>query len=727
VRPRRARPIAPAAWPAAPAFALAAALVLAAAVPRAAAQESDVCLACHAEKDLAIERKGRVVSLYVDASRLKTSVHGDLDCASCHAGLDPEAVPHAARIAPVDCRECHGDPAAAHPFHAAMARAPGTDGGPAISCKGCHGTHDVRKTRGPESKFDRARQPATCGACHGEVARRFRDSEHGRALREGFAAAPDCLGCHTHPLTEPRAEGELLARKVEQEKVCLSCHLEDPGVVARMGPRPRFIAAYDQSAHGRALHAGNPSAANCVDCHGSHDMKKGFEASSRVNRRQIPGTCGACHSGLAEQYARSVHGRAMERGVVESPVCTDCHGEHDIVSKTDPRSPVAPANISAQVCSPCHASLRLSDKFGLPADRPGSFADSFHGLALRGGGLEVAHCASCHGAHDILPSSDPASSVHKSNLVRTCGQCHPGASERFAAGSVHVPVRGTGEPIVWWIANIYIVLIVVVIGGMVVHNLLDFVRKGSRRLRARRGGASEEPIGHHLYLRMTLSERLQHGALLTSFIALVVTGFMLHYPEAWWVQGLRRLSARAFDWRGQIHRIAAVVLVAASLYHLWYLALTARGRAFLRDILPGPRDLSDAVGVLRHNLGLSRVKPRFGRFSYVEKSEYWAVVWGTFIMGATGVILWFEDTFIGMFTKLGWDIARTVHFYEAWLATLAILVWHFYYVFLNPDVYPMNLAWLTGTISEEEMADEHPLELEEIRKRRDADARPPAP
>jgi cytochrome b subunit of formate dehydrogenase len=378
---------------------------------------------------------------------------------------------------------------------------------------------------------------------------------------------------------------------------------------------------------------------------------------------------------------------------------------------------VAPANISAQVCSPCHASLRLSEKFELPADRAVTFEDSFHGLALRGGGLEVAHCASCHGAHDILPSRDPASSVHKGNLAKTCGQCHPGASERFASGNVHVLVRGTGEPILYWIATLYIVLIAVVIGGMVVHNLVDFVRKARRRLRARRAGAPEEPAGHALYLRMTLSERLQHGALLVSFVALVVTGFMLHYPEAWWVQGMRRLSDRLFDLRGLIHRIAAVVLVAASLFHLYYLAGTARGRALFRDILPRPKDARDAAGVLLHNLGLSREKPRFGRFSYIEKSEYWAVVWGTFIMGVTGVILWFEDTFIGMFTKLGWDIARTVHFYEAWLATLAILVWHLYYVLLNPDVYPMNLAWLTGTLSESEMAEEHPLELEEIRRR----------
>lgn len=120
-------------------------------------------------------------------------------------------------------------------------------------------------------------------------------------------------------------------------------------------------------------------------------------------------------------------------------------------------------------------------------------------------------------------------------------------------------------------------------------------------------------------------------------------------------------------------------------------------------------------GVLCYNLGICGEKPKFGRFSYMEKTEYWALIWGSVIMTVTGFLLWFENTTIGVLTKLGFDISRTVHFYEAILATLAIIVWHFYFVIFNPDVYPMNLSWLTGRMSEEEMASEHPLELERIR------------
>jgi cytochrome b subunit of formate dehydrogenase len=85
-------------------------------------------------------------------------------------------------------------------------------------------------------------------------------------------------------------------------------------------------------------------------------------------------------------------------------------------------------------------------------------------------------------------------------------------------------------------------------------------------------------------------------------------------------------------------------------------------------------------------------------------------------MAVTGVILWFDNTFLGLLTKLGWDIARTIHYYEAWLATLSIIVWHFYFVIFNPDIYPINVAFWKGTLTEEEMEEEHPLELEEIHR-----------
>jgi formate dehydrogenase gamma subunit len=365
--------------------------------------------------------------------------------------------------------------------------------------------------------------------------------------------------------------------------------------------------------------------------------------------------------------------------------------------------------------------VTLTRKYGLRGDRFQSFADSYHGLATQAGSVEVANCASCHGVHDIRPSSDSTSRIAPANLAATCGSCHPGAGENFTRGAVHVIATAGNDDIISVVATVYLVLIIVVIGGMFGHNLLDFVRKSRRKLLQRRGVLPVHEVGHRLYLRMSRSERLQHGTMVVSFILLVVTGFALRFPEAWWVAPIRRMSPGVFNLRGVLHRIAGVVLVAVSLYHLYYVTAVPRGRQLIRDLLPTRKDLSDAIGMLRYNLGRSADKPAFGRFSYIEKSEYWALVWGTVLMALTGVILWFDNTFLNLLTKLGWDIARTVHYYEAWLATLAILVWHFYFVMFNPDTYPINLAFWTGTLTEEEMQEDHPLELEEIKRREDSE------
>jgi cytochrome b subunit of formate dehydrogenase len=663
-----------------------------------------------------MERKGKEVSLFVDEAILNTSPHRKLVCVACHTGFNPDDLPHKEPITPVNCITCHTDAAIKHPFHPQMVQFLRQQSRPDVSCKGCHGTHDVVSPKTPGSKFHSTRLTESCGRCHGEVKTKFIESEHARAFAAGVKSAPTCITCHTNDIARVRPGRDSTQLKIAQEKMCLSCHLDDPEVRKRTGLSRGFIAAYEKSVHGSALLRGNAAAANCVDCHGSHEMKKSLDPTAHIHKTHIVETCGQCHGSIAAEFSESVHGVAVRQGKRGAPVCTDCHGEHNILSPTDPRSPVAPLNVSGQVCSPCHSSLRLSEKYGIRSDRFQTFSDSYHGLAIRAGSVEVANCASCHGVHDIRSSSDPASRVHKANLPATCGACHAGANERFAIGSVHVTMTAEEDPVLYWVATFYIVLIVSVVGGMFIHNVLDFIKRARRRLMIRRGYLIEEHVGHTLYLRMTLEERLQHVALLVSFIMLVITGFMLRYPDAWWVVAIRGLSSSIFDLRSLLHRIAAVVMLAASVYHLYYILFTERGKLLIRDLMPKVQDIYDAIAVFKYNLGISKYKPQFGRFSYIEKSEYWALVWGTVVMGATGFIMWFDNTFIGLLTKLGYDIARTIHFYEAWLATLAIVVWHFYYVMFNPDVYPMNLAWLTGTLTEAEMKEEHPLELEALKR-----------
>jgi formate dehydrogenase gamma subunit len=694
-----------------------AAAALAGAMRAADAGSDQACLACHGNARLSVWRDGKAVSLHVDTSGFARSAHATLGCTDCHDGIDLNLRPHHKPAAAVDCRGCHDAVAKSHAFHADFAATPFVATAE-TDCTSCHGTHGILEASGPKSSFAGPKLVAACGECHSDVTEHFMNSAHGAAFAAVRAEAPNCLTCHLKPVA---AGTDKLKLKREQTDLCLGCHRDESRVLSASKVSRGFIVSYGESVHGKSLAHGNAAAANCVDCHGSHETAGPLNAGSRFNPRNIPDTCAKCHAAEAKEYALSAHAAALRKGFPDTPVCTTCHGEHQILDPKNPSAAVSARNVSQMVCGTCHGSVKMNERYGLAPDRFQTFADSFHGLATRGGAVVAVNCSSCHGAHAVRPSSDPLSPVNRANLAKTCGQCHQGADRRFTSAPVHVTASAGGqEPAVYWIATLYVWLIVIVVGGMVVHNGLDFVRKVRRKIGIQKGLIIEEAVPHRLYLRMTVNERLQHGTLVLSFVALVITGFMLQFPEAWWVMHIRHRIGHLFEWRSNIHRVAGVVLIAAGAWHIAYLALTKRGRRLFRDLLPVVKDVADALGVLRYNLGLAPEKPKFGRFSYIEKTEYWAMMWGSVVMGLTGALLWFENTSIRLFTKLGYDVSRTVHLYEAVLATLAIIIWHFYFVIFNPDIYPMNLSWLTGWLSEKEMKEDHPLELERIEAERAA-------
>jgi len=270
---------------------------------------------------------------------------------------------------------------------------------------------------------------------------------------------------------------------------------------------------------------------------------------------------------------------------------------------------------------------------------------------------------------------------------------------------VHVDVEGgramdKGTLAVRWIRWFYLPLILLVIGGMLLHNAVLWRAKAMARRRA---------MGPSV-LRMTPNQRWQHLILLTSFFVLVVTGFALKYPDSWFAVAL----GLGEWWRSIIHRVAGVLLIGDGIYHVFYAVFTRDGRRLVRDLLPTPKDALDAWGTMLFYLGLRNRKPKFGRFSYAEKAEYWALVWGTALMAITGIMLWAKVSVGNLLARWWVDAATAVHFYEAILATLAILVWHFYQVFFDPDVYPMNWAWRDGKMSVEHYKQEHELDTETL-------------
>lgn len=567
------------------------------------------------------------------------SVHEGFDCIDCHASI--EELPHEEDLAPVNCGDCHEDESDTYQWHGRLEVPAGED---IPTCADCHGKHDILPSSEKGSRVNPLSLPQTCGHCHQDL-----DLTKKHEILYGDA-----------------------------------------------------VQVYQSSVHGQATMGGVYFAATCNDCHSAggtaHRILPPNHPESPINHFNIPNTCGKCHRNIENDYWEGIHGKLVERGEVDSPVCTHCHGEHGIISPSDPRSPVSPTRLAEATCAPCHESAYLNEKYGVPSGRLRSYVDSYHGLKSKAGDVTVANCASCHGAHRILPHTDPTSSIYPENLKETCGNCHPGISAEMAQTPIHGTPGISQTPIAGVVANIYIVAIVLIIGTMILHWLID-LRKQIHRVNEKKQ-----------FRRMTYNEVWQHAFLMVSFIVLVISGFALRYSNAFWVQWLFGWEG-GFLLRGIIHRVAASVLMISVIWHLMYLT-TKRGHQFMVDIFPRKSDFRQFLQMMSYNLGLRKQKPAFKRFSYVEKAEYWALVWGTAVMVLSGLFLWFDNIAVHYFPKGFLDVMLVVHYYEAWLATLAILIWHMYSTVFSPEVYPMNPSWYTGKMPLEVYKEEHPADPE---------------
>ncbi len=614
-------------------------LLLAAGVARSQDFTAADCADCHTDSG------GDPAEVTPDT--LVGSVHEDLDCTDCHSGITE--LPHD-ELPPVNCGDCHDDVAAEYVQHGRGHV--GED--PLIpTCQDCHGTHHILPPDDPHSSVNPVNLPNTCGRCH--------------------------------------EDSTLMAKT---------------GLIA-VKRHPHLVEAYRAGVHGRALGraatstSGLRHAPGCNDCHGAegsgHLILPPMDPRSSINYFNIATTCGQCHKDIADQYNLGIHGRLVAQGEVDAPTCITCHREHAILPPGDPRSPVSPSRVAAATCAPCHDSAIINEQYSVPTGHTRSYIDSYHGLKSVEGDKRVANCASCHGAHLVLPPDDPASSVNPKNLTRTCGQCHQGITEEVASQPIHSLATDRPAGAAFVLKRIYVALIVLVIGGMFFHCLIDWLRHFRHVLR-------QKPQVR----RMTPNEVGQHLLLAVSFSVLVITGFALRFHDAWWARLLFAYDG-GFHIRGLVHRIAGSLMTLGAFWHLFYVMATARGRAFVRDMLPRPEDATQAFQRMGFNLGLVDKPPVFRRFSYVEKAEYWALIWGTVVMVVTGASLWFDNQIAGFVPWWYMDVVHVVHYYEAWLAFLAILVWHMYGVIFNPEVYPGNPAWVSGKMPKHMYEEEHGL------------------
>lgn len=323
-----------------------------------------------------------------------------------------------------------------------------------------------------------------CMICHGK-ADHIKTESTGRtvslfvdqkSLAKSMHSKNTCSDCHVDIIEIPHS------KKVSKVD-CRRCHYSGNPVGA---PGGENYDQYAHSVHGLEVAKGNPDAPVCQDCHGSHEIISHTNPESRIYKANIPKTCGQCHIDIFATYKESVHGVKSEEGVLDSPVCTSCHGEHNIQRHELPDSKVSVTNVTS-TCSDCHDAMGVASKYGIKSDRAATFEDSFHGMAQMMASKTVANCSSCHGFHDIRSSDDPKSSIYPENIPTTCGKdgCHPEANANFASGIIHVDAKNEDSGVLYYVSKGFMVLTVSTLAGLFLFIMLDLFRRAKQARKTR--------------------------------------------------------------------------------------------------------------------------------------------------------------------------------------------------------------------------------------------------
>ena len=616
----------------------------------ALAQQDSRCLGCHPAPGLLLRlSRGEATTPGAELVRFKGRAHAHLSCLACHRGTQPG--PHASRPGTVSCESCH------------LGRGAGGAGTMPLI-----------------------------------------DQLHARAS----TGSPACVQCHRHHGVEPANATAAATSRANVARLCARCH-ESP---AHSGSAPQ-VAGYAGSVHSGARAGGTEPAATCTDCHAVHATGARSDVMLFPARTGEPQTCGRCHPREKQAYLHSVHGVALRTRPEAMPVCTDCHGKHDILRVADERSPASRSRLVA-TCDRCHGDEDFASHNGMTTVAARTYRHSYHGIAYRYGNPRAPTCASCHSAHGILPASSPLSPTNTRNIPGQCAQCHPGAATSPQIGLFHVLPRPGMSWLLFIIRTVYMLLVFGSFAGFAAYIVFDLV--AHRRLVKAGIEAQFEHRLQHLprppesaLRRMLPVERLQHFLLLTSFITLALTGIALLVPDGTFGRGIILLCG-GMSGRAIVHRVAAALMVGNFVFQALWLVTTRPGRLNLRQLAPGPSDLRDLWQTMLLFLGFSRHRPSFGRYGFAEKFEFWALVWGTLVMTLTGLLLAFVGWTLGHAPKWVVDASELIHKWEAILAVGAIAIWHLYHVVWKPGVYPGNRAWITGEISFEQLVLEHPLE-----------------
>ncbi len=545
--------------------------------------------------------------------------------------------------------------------------------------------------------------------------------------------AESCQVCHTKGGGGPVVDFEAFAKSVHAGQAsCTDCHAgykEGP----HQGELPALAGA-DKTVMSRLEKARWPAPG------GGHDAKREEKTEeTRVTAPRAYLACAGCHEMNHPEamagWQKSIHSKWLrEETKVAGPTCASCHGSIHGLKKLAAYDPKASARQKvpadrreiAKRCEACHGNEEFARAAGVNPEAAVTYHDSIHGRLARVGNEFAPACTSCHaakkelgGSHAIVSKADAASAVSAAQKKETCARCHARTTDNFAALIAHKPIQEIGGHVVPHVVHVaFSWLTTLTLLFFAFHVGIDFVYELRQRLARKSHGDDHATDAARSVVRFDIHQRIQHWFMLSGVILLGITGWPLRgagdADAAAYSRSFMKLFGGA-EGAAIGHRVGAVLIIASALYHLFYLTFLAAKKRLPFSMLPLPKDAIDMRDNILFMLGLRKERPKFDRYMYLEKFDYWAVFWGIVMMVGTGFVFWFPTFFASYAPSWLITAALIIHGEEATLAILFLFVVHFYNVHLKPSIFPMNWAWLNGRISVEALKHEHPLEYDRLR------------
>ncbi|MCU7879438.1 MAG: cytochrome c3 family protein [Candidatus Thiodiazotropha sp. (ex Lucinoma aequizonata)] len=551
----------------------------------------------------------------------------------------------------------------------------------------------------------------------------FIDSD---ATAQSVHGALICTDCHQDIEQLPHRKKKL------QQPDCVSCHEQISGAWSPKGrgawlvPEPPRVVTHVRdftlSAHANVTIENN---AKCSTCHTAHYVFPSDDSRASTYRFNSPELCGACHEKALTEYRFSMHGAALKTPWKwDSATCSDCHSAHKISDMKQLNA----HRVVTENCGGCHEN-ELDGYMASP-----------HGQLAWHGNQDAPKCVDCHSGHDIVHVSKAISPVNEVNRVETCQKCHKEGNEQFAKYDPHATTRNFEKyPGMWLIGKGMGALIILLLLFFYTHSALWFWReKKERPVIYRRSESRSYPVrvkpekkhcGIH-FQRFIWYWRVNHWLLALSLMTLVFTGMVIMYPNTDWAMAVVPMlgGTKALN---NLHHWIGIIFLLAIFSHgtvvLWRVMKMKDFDWFGPDsLLPRKKDWEDIKGQFLWYFGKGE-QPRFDRWTYWEKFDYWAVYWGAFVSGVSGILLWFAES-IGQVLP-GWifNIATVAHGLEAFLAVMTLFVVHFFNNHFRPAKFPLDTVMFTGSWNLEEFKEERPEEYERLKASGELEKRLVAP